>query len=115
MALEPNLHARLTDEYEPDQVDQLLIGRFAFTTEPPVSDTFFWFVDGRKRMHRELAAWARGNFDGVLQGAIPYLSHVEQMGIYRQPVPEFAPASAASAAYQELWEEIYEVLVDEPK
>jgi cellulose biosynthesis protein BcsQ len=66
-------------------------------------------------MHRELAAWARGNFDGVLQSAIPYLSHVEQMGIYRQPVPEFAPASPASAAYQELWKEIYEVLLDEPK
>jgi cellulose biosynthesis protein BcsQ len=77
--------------------------------------TFFSFVDGRKRMHRELAAWARGNFDGVLQSAIPYLSHVEQMGIYRQPVPEFAPASPASAAYQELWKEIYGVLLDEPK
>jgi cellulose biosynthesis protein BcsQ len=76
--------------------------------------TFFSFVDGRKRMHRELAAWARGNFDGVLQSAIPYLSHVEQMGVYRQPVPEFAPASPASVAYQYLWKEIYEVLLNEP-
>lgn len=76
--------------------------------------TFFSFVDGRKRMHRELAAWARGNFDGVLQSAIPYLSHVEQMGNYRQPVPEFAPASPASAAYQALWKEIHEELFNEP-
>ena len=65
-------------------------------------------------MHRELAAWARGHFDGVLQSTIPYLSHVEQMGIYRQPVPAFAPASPASVAYQHLWEEIYQELLDEP-
>jgi cellulose biosynthesis protein BcsQ len=73
--------------------------------------TFFSFVDGRKKMHRELAAWARGNFGGVLQSAIPYLSHVEQMGIYRQPVPAFAPASPASEAYQDLWEEICQELL----
>ena len=76
--------------------------------------TFFSFVDGRKRMHRDLAAWARGNFDGVLQSAIPYLSHVEQMGIYLQPVPEFAPASPASAAYQALWKEMYAELLNKP-
>jgi cellulose biosynthesis protein BcsQ len=75
--------------------------------------TFFSFVDGRKKMHREMAAVARQSFDGVLQGTIPYLSHVEQMGIYREPVPAFAPASAASKAYQDLWQEIYKELFDE--
>jgi len=68
--------------------------------------TFFSFVDGRKKMHRELAIWAWENFDGVLRSAIPYLSHVEQMGIYREPVPAFAPVSPASKAYHDLWEEI---------
>ena len=77
--------------------------------------SFFTFVDGRKKMHRELATWARDNFNGVLHSAIPYLSHVEQMGIYRQPVPAFAPASLASVAYQDLWNEIYKVLLNEPK
>ena len=77
--------------------------------------SFFSFVDGRKKMHRELAAWARGNFDGVLGSVIPYLSHVEQMGIYRQPVPAFAPTSPASKAYQNLWEEIYVEILSEPK
>jgi chromosome partitioning protein len=75
--------------------------------------TFFSFVDGRKKMHQELAAWARQNFNGVLQSAIPYLSHVEQMGTYRQPVPVFAPASPASWAYQDLWKEIYKELLNE--
>ena len=75
--------------------------------------TFFSFVDGRKKMHRELAIWARQNFSGVLRSVIPYLSHVEQMGIYREPVPAFAPASPASKAYQDLWEEIYQELFHE--
>ena len=69
--------------------------------------SFFSFVDGRKKMHRELAAWARGNFKGVLHSAVPYLSQVEQMGIYREPVPAFASSSPASHAYQNLWQEIY--------
>ena len=77
--------------------------------------SFFTFVDGRKKMHRELAAWARDNFKGVLGSAIPYLSHVEQMGIYRQPVPDFAPRSPATKAYQDLWEEIYQELLSEQK
>ena len=74
--------------------------------------TFFSLVDGRKKMHRESAAWVRDNFDGVLQTTIPYLSHVEQMGIYRQPVPVFAPSSPACKAYQDLWKEIYEELLN---
>ena len=77
--------------------------------------SFFSFVDGRKKMHRELATWARGNFNGVLRSVIPYLSHVEQMGIYREPVPAFAPASRASKAYQELWEEIHQEILCERK
>ena len=77
--------------------------------------SFFSFVDGRKKMHRELATWARGNFNGVLRSVIPYLSHVEQMGIYREPVPAFAPASRASKAYQELWEEIHQEILSERK
>jgi chromosome partitioning protein len=77
--------------------------------------SFFSFVDGRKKMHRELAAWARGNFNGVLRSAIPYLSRVEQMGIYREPVPAFAPVSPASKVYQALWEEIHQEILIERK
>ena len=74
--------------------------------------SFFSFVDGRKKMHRELATWARGNFDGVLRNVIPYLSHVEQMGVYRHPVPAFAPTSPAAKAYQDLWGEIYQDILN---
>ncbi|MFN2187291.1 MAG: ParA family protein [Candidatus Promineifilaceae bacterium] len=52
---------------------------------------------------------------GVLQSTIPYLSHVEQMGTYRQPVPVFAPTSPASWAYQYLWKKIHMELLNERK
>ena len=74
--------------------------------------SFFTFVDGRKKMHREMATWSRNNFDGVLQTVIPYLSHVERMGVYREPVPAFAPSSPASKAYQALWAEISRELLN---
>lgn len=75
--------------------------------------TFFSLVDGRKKMHRELEASARANLDGVMKSVIPYLSHIEQMGIYRQPVPAFAPASPASKAYEDLWEELNQELFNQ--
>jgi hypothetical protein len=37
------------------------------------------------------------------------------MGIYREPVPAFAPASRASKAYQALWEEIQQEIFNERK
>lgn len=67
---------------------------------------FFSMVDGRKKMHRELIAQARGEYEHVLDTAVPYLSHVEQMGIYRAPVGVFAASSPAAAAYAQLWDEL---------
>jgi chromosome partitioning protein len=63
------------------------------------ADIFLSFVDGRKKMHRELETWAWDNFDGVLRNPIAYLSHVEPMGLYRQTVPAFGPASLAFKAH----------------
>ncbi len=47
---------------------------------------FFSMVDGRKKMHREMIAYAHDSFGNVLEAYIPYLSHVEQMGLYQAPV-----------------------------
>ena len=68
--------------------------------------TFFSMVDKRKKIHHELMEEALREFSGVLQSAIPYLSHVERMGIKREPVSVFAPKSIAAISYQNLWEEI---------
>jgi len=73
---------------------------------------FFSMVDRRKKMHRDTAIALLGQFDGILRSPIPYLSHVEQMGVYRKPVPAFAPGSPAAQAYQALWAEVYRELLN---
>jgi cellulose biosynthesis protein BcsQ len=70
--------------------------------------TFFSMVDRRKKMHHALMAMAFKEFNGVLRSLIPYLSQIERMGIEREPVAAFAPASVASKAYQNLWSKIQE-------
>jgi hypothetical protein len=58
-------------------------------------------VDARRSLHRELR-----ESPGFLATAIPYAAEIERMGTRRAPVPVFAPASAASLAYESLWREI---------
>jgi len=72
---------------------------------------FLSMVDARKKMHQEISSNLVGQFRGVLTASIPYLSVIEQMGIYREPVPAFAPQSLGAQAYQALWDEIQGKLV----
>ena len=65
---------------------------------------FFCMVDKRKSLHR--ASLAAGGDVAYLRTAIPYSSVVERMGVHRAPLATFAAASAAAAAYAELWREI---------
>jgi cellulose biosynthesis protein BcsQ len=74
--------------------------------------TFFSMVDRRKNMHNELMAEVRGSFPRVFRTPIPYLSLIERMGDERQPVPAFAPNSGAAAAYEKLWDEIRQAIID---
>ncbi len=73
---------------------------------------FFSMADARKKMHRQIMTSLNDQFDSILHSSIPYLSQIEQMGIYRQPVPAFAPRSKAAQCYQALWMEIREKLLD---
>ncbi len=66
---------------------------------------FFSMVDGRKRMHRELMDEAKAKGLQLLRTTIPYLSHIEQMGVHRAPVATFATSSPATVAYRQLWQE----------
>jgi cellulose biosynthesis protein BcsQ len=68
--------------------------------------TFFSMVDRRKKMHKVLVEKVSKSLKNVLQGDIPYLSIIEQMGLYREPVGAFSPDSIASIAYQRLWESV---------
>ena len=70
-------------------------------------------VDARKKLHNQNMAMLRDRFDGMLRSTIPTLSQIEQMGIYREPVPAFAPRSRAALSYQALWNEIQEKVFDD--
>ncbi len=60
MVLEPNSHARLPDEYDPDHIDQLLGGKFVFMADPPVHenwtfyDTYDWRLSNRSLVLRQV-------------------------------------------------------------
>ncbi len=71
---------------------------------------FFSMVDGRKKVHHDLMNAMAGNFQGVLPVIIPYLSVIEKMGIYREPVAAFSPRSAATRAYGDLWHQLEAIL-----
>ena len=51
-----------------------------------------------------------GKFQGVLPVVIPYLSVIEKMGIYREPVAAFSPGSPATRAYEALWHKLEKIL-----
>ena len=57
--MEANLHVRLPDEYEREQTDQLLAGKFAYLMEPPNSqrwtfyDTYDWRLFNRSLVLRQ--------------------------------------------------------------
>jgi chromosome partitioning protein len=70
-------------------------------------------VDARKNLHRQIMTSLSTQFDSILHSSIPYLSQIEQMGIYREPVPAFAPGSRAARSYQALWMEIQEEVFDD--
>ncbi|MBS1730414.1 MAG: AAA family ATPase [Bacteroidetes bacterium] len=66
---------------------------------------FFSMVDHRKNLHHEIMQ--KFYRDGVfLKSYIPYLSDVEKMGTYRQPLFEFANSGYAATCFRDLWNEI---------
>jgi cellulose biosynthesis protein BcsQ len=74
---------------------------------------FFSMVDRHNPLHRELALELFQRHPRVLRSPIPYLPDIERMGITREPVPVYAPASAADKAYRDLWGEIQKKLLSE--
>jgi len=73
--------------------------------------TFFSMVDRRKKLHLSLMEKVSRKFSTVFKSDIPYLSMIEQMGIYREPVGAFSPNSTASKAYQRLWQNLQQVML----
>jgi chromosome partitioning protein len=72
----------------------------------PALLAFSSMIDRRKRLHKEIAERLPAERDDVAATAIPALSVIEQMAVQRAPVTAFAPRSAASRGYAELWAEV---------
>ena len=64
---------------------------------------FFSMVEMRKKMHQDIIDQSPGA-DGVfIPVDIPMAAVVEKMGVYREPVPVYAPDCPAVTAYHKLW------------
>jgi chromosome partitioning protein len=73
---------------------------------------FLSMVDRRKKAHREFTERLPHARGAVVAEAIPNLAVIEQMARHRAPVPDFAPHSPATAAYEALWARLRSCLAD---
>ena len=67
---------------------------------------FFSMVERRKLIHQQYLRDPKLKKRGILQTPIPYLSDIEKMGIYRQPLTHRQPASKGAQSFRSLWNEI---------
>ncbi|MCI5121137.1 MAG: ParA family protein, partial [Candidatus Electrothrix sp. AUS4] len=57
------------------------------------------------KIHLDMMQHFKGR-KGILNTFVPYVTDIEKMGLYRQPVPAYLPTSRAGRIYAELWQEI---------
>ena len=67
---------------------------------------FFSMVEPGQKSQRQVAISVYRQFQRILKTPIPLRPEVVQMDLYREPVPAFAPSSAAASAYRNLWLEL---------
>ena len=73
---------------------------------------FFSMVDMRKSLHKEIVENPPHHQAPFLQHYIPYAAEIEQMGLHRAAVSDYAGKSRSAAAYEALWEEIKSRVVE---
>ncbi len=74
---------------------------------------FFSMYDSKRLLHREIIASLPKEFKGVLSTAIPYAKNVELMGLRRAPVGSFAARSKSAKAYERLWTEVQDKVLQD--
>jgi chromosome partitioning protein len=73
---------------------------------------FFSMVDRRKKMHRDIMASLTESHPEILTAAIPYASDIELMGLERMPLGGYAKKSQSIAAYNALWQEVLDRVIN---
>ncbi len=75
---------------------------------------FYSMVQGVKSLHGEtMQAMNGAHKERFMMAQIPFASDIERMGVHRAPVFVSAPVSAASRAYQALYEEVRKKVAEE--
>lgn len=74
--------------------------------------TFISMLDKRKKLHQSFASEIHSSLpkNQILKTVIPNSTHIEQMGLYLEPVDKFAPNSIGAKAYKKLWDEVEDKL-----
>jgi cellulose biosynthesis protein BcsQ len=73
---------------------------------------FFCMVDQRRSLHRNVSEDGASGRIRFLRTRIPSSSVVERMGVKRAPLGTYARGAAAARAYEELWAEIKQRLIE---
>jgi chromosome partitioning protein len=90
--------------------DQLTDFVGSFDGHRPQVRAFFSMADRRRKLHRTVLAELPAQRAGISPIAIPAAALIEEMTVRREPVPVYAPRSAAAQAYRALWNEVAELL-----
>jgi cellulose biosynthesis protein BcsQ len=85
-----------------DQLSEFL----AAVVDAPTLMPFISMIDGRRRIHREVAAELASTWPQLLATHIPSTAAVERMGVARAPLGIGAPTSRGAGAFRALWAEI---------
>ena len=92
--------------------DQLVDFVHGMPGRKPRVMAFLSMVDLRKKAHREFTERLPQERASLVAEVIPSRAVIEQMAQQRAPVPEFAPHSPATAAYEALWARLQSCLAD---
>lgn len=75
---------------------------------------FFSMVEKRKLMHQQFLMDPKLKKQRRLHAIIPYLSDIEKMGIYRQPLTHRQPSSPGAESFRSLWDEMKAIMDGKP-
>ena len=70
---------------------------------------FFSMVEQQKKVHKDVIREMEEN-GHFLECPVPYAADIEKMGIHRQPVACTRPSSKATSSFEELWNELKEII-----
>lgn len=75
---------------------------------------FFSMVEKRKLMHQQFLMDPKLKKRRMMRSMIPYLSDIEKMGFYRQPLTYHQPTSRGAKSYRLLWDEMKSIMDGSP-